>query len=56
MLIVGFEPAQVKPNIFEVCLLNHTDISTMRSEERFNTGWHIISLSVDTKYNIDTMV
>jgi hypothetical protein len=25
----GFEPAQAKPNRFRVCLLNHSDISTL---------------------------
>jgi hypothetical protein len=25
----GFEPAQDKPNRFRVCLLNHSDISTL---------------------------
>ncbi|OMP04979.1 hypothetical protein COLO4_09149 [Corchorus olitorius] len=24
----GFEPARAKPNRFQVCLLNHSDIST----------------------------
>ncbi|KAL0366038.1 UNVERIFIED_CONTAM: putative diphthine methyl ester synthase [Sesamum radiatum] len=26
----GFEPARAKPNRFQVCLLNHSDISTLR--------------------------
>uniref|UniRef100_A0A6N2MEL1 Uncharacterized protein n=1 Tax=Salix viminalis TaxID=40686 RepID=A0A6N2MEL1_SALVM len=25
----GFEPARAKPNRFQVCLLNHSDISTL---------------------------
>ena len=32
----GFEPAQAKPNRFRVCLLNHSDISTIIDQIRSN--------------------
>ena len=42
----GFEPARAKPNRFQVCLLNHSDISTLCMSgtiELFNT----INVSLD---------
>ena len=45
----GFEPARAKPNRFQVCLLNHSDISTLVDMQKVKSSNNYFTFSLKKK-------